>query len=254
MTNSSSASASVSGPSDPPKPNDEGSNGDSGEAGPGSSAITGELGGAFDDVLDTIRGLGESVIKFLIFGGGVIFTIGFVYSAMTGTIGQAIGNQTGVSQSVVRGISVLFGFLFLLASFNIATYLSQSITEKAVSQTRQWADFSALMSGGEGVDVGSVPPEEVLQSAAIEGVVIDLADAIVKFMIGLGGIFFIIAIVRGAFDTQLGTLMGGTHMASQGILRAVGAVGAFLFLATAFALSQNLVQLLVPRLVGNISF
>ena len=221
--------------------------------GEGTSSVAGEMGSAFDDVLGTIRGLGESVIKFLIFGGGVIFTVGFVYSAMTGTIGQAIGNQTGVSQSVVRGISVLFGFLFLLASFNIATYLSQSITEKAVGQTREWADFSALMADGDSVDLKGVAPEEVLQSAAIEGVVVDLADSIVKFMIGLGGIFFIIAIVRGAFDTQLGTLMGGANMASQGIMRAVGAVGAFLFLATAFALSQNLVQLLVPRLVGNIS-
>jgi hypothetical protein len=214
---------------------------------------SGALNGAFDDVLDTIRGLGESVIKFLIFGGGVIFTIGFVYSAMRGTIGQAIGNQMGVSQAVVQGISVLFGFLFLLASYNIGSYLAHTITDRAVADHREWADFGALMDSGEGIDIGSASPEEVLQSAAIEGVVVDLADAIVKFMIGLGGIFFIVAIVRGAFDTQLGTLLGGANMASQGIMRAAGAIGAFLFLVTAFALSQNLVQLLVPRLVGNIS-
>jgi len=211
------------------------------------------MDGAFDEVLDTIKGLGETIIKFMIYVGGIVFTVGFVYSAMTGTIGQAIGNQMGVSSSVVKGISVLLGFIFLLSSFNIGAYVAESITDKAVSDNREWADFDSLRASGGAGDYSDVAPDQVLQTAEIQGVIVDLADAIVKFMLGIGGVAFMVGIVRGAFDTQLGTLLGGAGMASQGIMRAIGAVMTFLVLATAFTFSQNLVSMLVPRLVGNIA-
>ena len=212
----------------------------------------GELSGAFDDVLVFLRGIAQSVIKFLISIGGVIFTVGFVWSAARGSLGQAIGNTLQTSKAVVGAISAVFAFIFLLSSFRIGTYLSVTITDRFISPDKFVMLDASELASGDGGGVGDVAPEDVLQSPEIVEVITDFAVAVVRFMIGLGSLAFFVALVRGAFDAQLGSLLGGGQMASAGISRAFGAVAAFLFLIASYSLSQTLISTLVPRLLSKV--
>lgn len=209
------------------------------------------LDASLDGVLDFLREIAQSVIRFIVFLGGVVFTLGFVWSAMRGTFGQAIGNTLQVSGSLLTAVTVLMAFIFLLASIPLSRFIATTLADRFINPERlSLYDASSLVGEGEGIAPSD--PSEILQSSALNEVITDLTLAVVRFMIGVGMLAFVIALVLGAFDTQLGGLLGGGMLASRGILRAIGAVGAVIFLLVSYPLSQTFIQVLVPRLLANI--
>lgn len=209
------------------------------------------LDSSLDSVLDFLRDIAQSIIRFVVFLGGVVFTVGFVWSAMRGTFGQAIGNTLQVSGSILTAVTVLMAFIFLLASVPLSQYTATTLVDRFINpESLNLYDASSL--AGEGSSFAAGDASDILQSAAITEVITDLALAVVRFMIGVGVLAFIIAVVLGAFDTQLGGMVGGGMLASRGIMRATGAVGAVIFLLISFPLSQTFIEILVPRLLGNI--
>lgn len=214
-------------------------------------AQEGDLTNAFDFVLEYLTGITQSVIGFIVFLGGVVFTVAFVLSATRGSIGQAIGNTMQVSNSIVTALTALIAFIFMIASFRIAVSVSQSLTDEFLSgENFDIIDVSSLEGDESAADYAT--PEEVLQSAELQSIFIDFAGGVIKFLIGVGTLAFFIGVVKGAFDTQLGALIGGGHMASLGITRAFGALASFVFLISSFAISQAMINSLVPRLLTNI--
>jgi hypothetical protein len=217
------------------------------------NAAGAELDSALDEVLDFLRGLTQSIIGFFVFIGGIAFTVGFVLSATRGAIHQTLGNQIGLSRAVLSAITVLGAFLFLIASFQIAKSISVTLTDRFIDPSNfEIADASKL-GGGKGGNDTVVSPEEILQSQEIQGIIRDLAAALIRFLIGVIILVFFIGIVRGAFDTQLGALIGGEQIVSAGILRAVGAIMTLVVGIVAFPLSQSLINSIVPRLLGDLT-
>lgn len=209
-----------------------------------------ELTGAFDDVLEFIRGIAESVIQFFLFVGGLVFAVSLVWSAARGSLGQAIGNQMQVSNSIVTAAMAIMAFIFLVASVPIGQRFASTLVDRFTNADAiQPIVVSELGGSGGGIDAAS--PEDILQSDAIQGVIIDIAVSIIRLMIGIGIIAFFVAITRGAFDTQLGTLLGGGPMAAAGISRAIGSIVALMFLVIAYPLSQTFIETLVPRLLSG---
>lgn len=210
----------------------------------------GELTGAFDEVLEFIQGIAESIIQFFMFIGGLVFAVSLVWSAAKGSLGQAIGNQMQVSSSIVTAAMSIMAFIFLVVSVPVGQRFASTLVERfANADAIQPIVVSELAGSGGGIETSS--PEDILQSDAIQGVIIDIAVAVIRLMIGIGVISFFIAITRGALDTQLGTLLGGGSMAAGGISRVIGALVALMFVVIAYPLSQTFIEALVPRLLSG---
>ena len=92
-----------------------------------------------------------------------------------------------------------------------------------------------------------------LEIPELQESITSVAISIVRAAIGIGTIAFVVAVVLGALDTQIGTLLGGGQMASRGMMRAISAVGAVIFLFISYPLADALLRGLVPRILTGIS-
>ena len=78
--------------------------------------------------------------------------------------------------------------------------------------------------------------------------------ALIRVMIGVGGALFVVAVASGAFDAQLGNVIGNSMATSRGYARILTTGAAILFLVLSLPLSKQLVDVLVPKfLAGGIN-
>ena len=93
--------------------------------------------------------------------------------------------------------------------------------------------------------------DEALQLDPVQEVVADFVLALIRVMIGAGVALFTVAVATGAFDAQLGNVLGNSLAVSRGYSRILGAAAAVLFLILAMPLSRALVDVLVPDLLAG---
>jgi hypothetical protein len=93
--------------------------------------------------------------------------------------------------------------------------------------------------------------EEALQLDPVQEVLSDFVLALIRVMIGAGVALFTVAVATGAFDAQLGTIIGNSLAVSRGYSRIIGAAAAVLFLILSMPLSRALVDSLVPNLLAG---
>jgi hypothetical protein len=209
------------------------------------------LDSALDEVLDVIKGLADSLIKFLFFLGGLILSVGFVWMATQGALNQAIGNSTGLSKSLIGILSVLGAFIFMLVIYQVGKSVSATMADNFAGDI-EMVVISDL--AGSGVEIADVSAEDILQSDAIQGIFIDISTAAIRFMISLSTIFAFVGLVRAGFLTQLGSLLGGSGQVASGIMLAAGVIFALVFVWISFPLSQSFAETIVPKLLGDMTF
>jgi hypothetical protein len=93
--------------------------------------------------------------------------------------------------------------------------------------------------------------DEALQLDPVQEVVADFVLALIRVLIGAGVALFTVAVATGAFDAQLGNVLGNSLAVSRGYARIIGAAAAVLFLILAMPLSKALVDVLVPDLLAG---
>lgn len=214
----------------------------------------GGLEGVANPVLGFMQDITVSIIKFAMFLGGLIFVVTVVIAAVKSSVGTALGNQMHVSQGVMGLIAGFAALVLLLIAVPLANNLIQTLTTKFLPDLISKNGLALIdMQGGVAAGTISTNPQDMFQIPALQDTIIDIVLTLVRIMIGVGVLAFIIACVLGALDTQIGGLLGGSQMASRGIMRIIGAVGAVIFLLISFPLAKWIITAIVPKLLTGIA-
>ena len=207
---------------------------------------------AIEPVTDLVKDIAMSIIKFLTFIGGVIFILTIVIGAAKGTIGSALGNRMQVSSSLTAVIMGGGSLLLMLLAVPLANNLLEMLVDRLLVNEAMTIPNIVEMAGAEGIQA-STNPEDLLQIPALQQMITDISITIIRVVITIGTIAFVVAVAVGALDTQIGTLMGGGQMVSQGLTRIIGSVVGVIFLVVSFPLSKWILSSLVPKILPSIT-
>ena len=207
---------------------------------------------AIEPVTDLVKDIAMSIIKFLTFIGGVIFVLTIVIGAAKGTIGSALGNRMQVSSSLTAVIMGGGSLLLMLLAVPLANNLLEMLVDRLLVNEAMTIPNIVEMAGAEGIQA-STNPEDLLQIPALQQMITDISITIIRVVITIGTIAFVVAVAVGALDTQIGTLMGGGQMVSQGLTRIIGSVVGVIFLVVSFPLSKWILSSLVPKILPSIT-
>ena len=208
----------------------------------------------FAPVVDIFSDFAKGIIKGVVYLSGLVFIISVVFGASKGSIGSAIGNQMQVSEGVMKAISAVIALIFMLVAVPVANQVISNLEERVQGQiTDDIANLDITkMAGSGGSGSGSGDLSDVFMMPELQDVITGYVISIVKALIGVGTIAFVVAVALGAFDTQLGVLLGGGMLASKGIMRVMTAVMAVIFLFISYPLSTQLLTVLVPKILVGI--
>jgi hypothetical protein len=207
---------------------------------------------AIEPVTDLVKDIAMSIIKFLTFIGGVIFILTIVIGAAKGTIGSALGNRMQVSSSLTAVIMGGGSLLLMLLAVPLANNLLEMLVDRLLVNEAMTIPNIVEMAGAEGIQA-STNPEDLLQIPALQQMITDISITIIRVVITIGTIAFVVAVAFGALDTQIGTLLGGGQMVSQGLTRIIGSVAGVIFLVLSFPLSKWILSSLVPKILPTIT-
>jgi hypothetical protein len=210
------------------------------------------LDDALEPVTDLVKDIAMSMIKFLTFIGGVIFVLTIVIGAAKGTLGSALGNRTQVSSSLMALLMGGGSLLLMLLAVPLANNLLEMLVDRLLVDEAMTIPNIVEMAGTEGVQA-STNPEELLQIPALQDMITAISITIIRVVITMGTIAFVVAVALGALDTQIGSLLGGGQMVSQGLTRIIGSVAGVIFLVLSFPLSKWILSALVPRILPSIT-
>jgi hypothetical protein len=79
----------------------------------------------------------------------------------------------------------------------------------------------------------------------------DIALAVVRLMLGAAGTIFIVSVARGGFDGVLASVVGAPGVASVGLMRLAGVLGAFVLILVSFGASRAFVELIADQFVDR---
>ena len=209
------------------------------------------LDSALEPVTALVRDVALSIIKFITFLGGVIFVITVVVGAARGTLGTALGNQMQASQGVMALIMGGAALVLMLVAVPLANNLLEMLVEKLLTPEAMVIPDIVSLAGSP--DAASSSPEDLLQIPALQNMITDIALVVVRVMITLGSTAFVVSVMLGALDTQIGHLFGGGMLASRGIMRIITSVGAVALLILSFPLSKWILNALVPLILPTIT-
>ncbi len=216
------------------------------------SPFANSLDRAVEPVTTLVRDIAMSIVKFLTFAGGVIFVMTVVLGAAKGSLGSAIGNRMQVSEGLMALIMGGGALLLMLMAVPLANNLLEMLVERLL--TPETLDIPNIleMAGAEAV-TGATRPDELLQIPVLQDTIVEIAITVIRVAISLGTTAFIVAVVTGALDTQLGTMMGGGMMAGRGLSKIITSVAAVVILLISFPLSRLILETLVPRVLPSIT-
>jgi hypothetical protein len=207
---------------------------------------------AIEPVTDLVKDIAMSIIKFLTFIGGVIFVLTVVIGAAKGTLGSALGNRMQVSSSLMALLMGGGSLLLMLLAVPLANNLLEMLVDRLLVDEAMNIPNIVEMAGAEGIQA-STNPEELLQIPALQEMITDISITIIRVVITIVTIAFVVAVAFGALDTQIGTLLGGGQMVSQGLTRIIGSVAGVIFLILSFPLSKWMLSALVPKILPSIT-
>jgi hypothetical protein len=220
------------------------------DPGPGPGGVGEDLDGTVDTVLDFIRQITLSALRFGLFLSGLIFLVAVVWGAARGSIATAIGNRMQASAGIVTAIMAVGTLVLVLISVPLVNVIAGTLTDQFLTPENLRMDVAGLVEGtGQGAGA-PVDLENVFQIPELQTTIEDLAFSAIRFALGLGILASIVATFLGAFDTQLGSLFGGGMLAGRGIMRMMAAVGQLVVLVISLPIAKLILSVLVSRLVN----
>jgi len=207
------------------------------------------ISGAMDDVLTLVEDIAIAVVRLLLVVSGALFTLGVARGAFDGVLGSALGNAFTASSGVYRAIGAGVAFVVLLFGVGFAGNFVEFVAERFLSA--ESLEMPVIQAPQGGAQTSPKSMEEALQLEPVQDLVSTFALAVVRLLIGAGAAIFTVAVGLGAFDAQLGNVLGNNLAVSRGYARILGAAGAVLFLILAMPLSRQLVETLVPRMLAG---
>lgn len=204
---------------------------------------------AFDDVIDLVKDIATAIVRLLLVVGGGLFTLGVVRGAFDGLLGTTLGNVFTSTDGVYRAIGAVVAFVILLFGVAFASDFVEFLADRFLAADSMSLPVVEVPDGAQGPPPTNV--EEALQLDPVQEVVSTFVLALIRVMIGVGGALFVVAVATGAFDAQLGNVIGNAMATSRGYSRIIGAGAAILFLVLSMPLSKELVDVLVPKLMAG---
>jgi hypothetical protein len=205
--------------------------------------------GAFDDIVELVQDIATAIVRVILIVSGGLFTLGVVRGAFDGVLGSVIGNAFTASSGLYRSIGAVVAFVVLLFGVGFSRSFVEFLADRFLSEEAMALPVVQVPEGGP-----PGPPmtmDEALQLDPVQEVVADFVLALIRVMIGAGVALFTVAVATGAFDAQLGNVLGNSLAVSKGYARIIGAAAAVLFLILAMPLSKALVDVLVPDLLAG---
>lgn len=205
--------------------------------------------GAFDEITELIVDIATAVVRLILIVSGALFTLGVVRGAFDGVLGSALGNTFTASAGIYRAVGAVVAFVVLLFGVGFSRNFVEFLAERFLSEENMSLPVVEVAEG----NVGEAPlsMEEALQLDPVQEVLSDFVLALIRVMIGAGIALFTVAVATGAFDAQLGNIIGNSLAVSRGYSRIIGAAAAVLFLILSMPLSKALVDALVPNLLAG---
>ena len=205
--------------------------------------------GAFDDIVQLVKDIATAIVRLILIVSGGLFTLGVVRGAFDGVLGSVLGSAFSASSGLYRSIGAVVAFVVLLFGVGFSRGFVEFLADRFLSEEAMALPVVHVPEGG-----AAGPPmtmDEALQLDPVQEVVANFVLALIRVMIGAGVALFTVAVATGAFDAQLGNVIGNSLAVSRGYSRILGAAAAVLFLILAMPLSRALVDVLVPDLLAG---
>ena len=204
---------------------------------------------ALDDVIELVKEIATAIVRLLIAVGAGLFILGVVRGAFDGLLGTTLGSAFTSSDGVYRAIGALVAFAILLAAVAFSSNFVEFVADRFLNADAMSLPVVEVPEGAQAHAPATV--EEALQLDPIQDVISTFVLALIRVMIGVGGALFVVAVASGAFDAQLGNVIGNSMATSRGYARILAAGAAILFLILSLPLSKQLVDALVPKLLAG---
>jgi hypothetical protein len=205
--------------------------------------------GALDDIVELVKDIATAIVRVILIVSGGLFTLGVVRGAFDGVLGSVLGNAFTASSGLYRSIGALVAFVVLLFGVGFSRNFVEFLADRFLSEEAMALPVVQVPEGGP--PGAPMTMDEALQLDPVQKVVADFVLALIRVMIGAGVALFTVAVATGAFDAQLGNILGNSLAVSRGYARIIGAAAAVLFLILAMPLSKALVDVLVPDLLAG---
>ena len=170
--------------------------------------------GAFDEITELIVDIATAVVRLILIVSGALFTLGVVRGALDGVLGSALGNTFTASAGIYRAVGAVVAFVVLLFGVGFSRNFVEFLAERFLSEENMSLPVVEVAEG----DIGKTPlsMEEALQLDPVQEVLSDFVLALIRVMIGAGIALFTVAVATGAFDAQLGNIIGNSLAVSHG--------------------------------------
>ena len=204
---------------------------------------------AFDDIVELVKDIATAIVRLILIVSGGLFTLGVVRGAFDGVLGSVLGNAFTASSGLYRSIGAVVAFVVLLFGVGFSRSFVEFLADRFLSDEAMALPVVVVPEGSLGA--APVSMDEALQLDPVQEVVANFVLALIRVMIGAGVALFTVAVATGAFDAQLGNIIGNSLAVSRGYARIIGAAAAVLFLILSMPLSKALVDVLVPDLLAS---
>lgn len=204
---------------------------------------------AFDDIVELVKDIATAIVRLILIVSGGLFTLGVVRGAFDGVLGSVLGNAFTASSGLYRSIGAVVAFVVLLFGVGFSRSFVEFLADRFLSDEAMALPVVVVPEGSLGA--APVSMDEALQLDPVQEVVANFVLALIRVMIGAGVALFTVAVATGAFDAQLGNIIGNSLAVSRGYARIIGAAAAVLFLILSMPLSKALVDVLVPDLLAG---
>jgi hypothetical protein len=204
--------------------------------------------GAFDELVELVKDIATAIVRLILIVSGGLVTLGVVRGAFDGVLGSVLGNAFTASSGLYRAIGAVVAFVVLLFGVGFSGSFVEFLGDRFLDEEAMALPVVEVPESAP----STTPPtvEEALQLDPVQEVVADFVLALIRVMIGIGVALFTVAVTTGAFDAQLGNILGNSLAVSRGYSRILGAAAAVLFLILSMPLSRGLVDILVPDLLA----
>lgn len=226
-------------------------------SGGGTGEAFSDVDSAVTEVIDTMYSMSLSGLRFMYFLSGLLVTIGVTLGVAKSSLGSALGNQFAVSNGIVSALVAVVAFAIVLVATPLTDSILRGMADKLVGSidvTSITQTVSAAADAGSTTSSPDVSPDQVFQNTEIQGALIKLTNSVLKLIMGAGSIAVMISVAMGAFDAQLGSVMGGSMRVGSGVMRILGAVAVGIALIVALPLTNALVNTLAPRLLTGFNY
>jgi len=204
---------------------------------------------AFDDIVQLVKDIATAIVRLILIVSGGLFTLGVVRGAFDGVLGSVLGNAFTASSGLYRSIGAVVAFVVLLFGVGFSRSFVEFLADRFLSGEAMALPVVVVPEGSP--EAAPITMDEALQLDPVQDVVANFVLALIRVMIGAGVALFTVAVATGAFDAQLGNIIGNSLAVSRGYARIIGAAAAVLFLIVSMPLSKALVDVLVPDLLAG---